>query len=251
MALKFPRLSVLLLTIGISSAGGDDAAPSGELFELEPVGPAPVSLLVDDARLFNEREAKQLSARLKEFSVQNDIRIYVAAYSVLIGESIDDRAARLKSAWLNGKPGVIVVYQRGTEQITFSSVADPVNFLERPELQTLFQRAYQAAVSLDRGSSRVIAATDVIMRDLPPAIQTHRASIGATASDTRTFVGWSLVGLAAIAAAGMFAFQFLRRAQVKVTKSFEFPQVKVAERFGAPYCGGHQAEIQFTVRGQG
>ncbi len=45
----------------------------------------------------------------------------------------------------------------------------------------------------------------------------------------------------------MFGFHFARRAEMQVGKSYTFPQIKAAERFGAPYCGGHQAEIRFTV----
>ena len=219
----------------------------GSIFKRDPIGPAPSSLVLDDARLFNEKEFSQLSARLKEFGASHNVVIYAVAYSVLMGETIDQRATRLKDAWLEDKRGIVVVYQRGTERMTFSSTADPVNYIRRTELEHIFAGAYRKAAEHTRPSSRVIAAADELIAQLPAAIDAQQGSNAATKSETRVFVGWALAGLALLTAAGMVAFQLLRRAQVHVTKTYEFPPAQVPERYGAPYCGGHQAEIQFTT----
>ncbi|MFT4548068.1 MAG: putative membrane protein YgcG [Pseudoalteromonas tetraodonis] len=217
------------------------------MFKPDPIEAAPSSLVLDKARLFNEREAEQLSARLKEFGAEHNIVIYIAAYSVLIGENIEERASQLKDSWLKDKRGIVLVYQRGTERMTFSSTADPESYVKRSGLQHIFAAAYAKAAPQDRGSGRVIAAADQLMTDLPRAIEEQANSNAATRSETQSFVAWALAGLVLLAAAGMYFFQFLRKAQVQVTKSYSFPPMQVRERFGAPYCGGHQAEIQFTA----
>ena len=194
---------------------------------------------------FNEREAEQLSAQLTEFAAQNKAPLYIAAYSAVSGETIEERANRLKAEWLDGGPGIVIAYERGTERLSFAADADDQNFLARFDLQNLFEAGYTAAARFDRGSSRLIAAAEVVMRELPPALEYQRLSVGESNTATRQFVGWSLAALGLVAAIGMLAFSFLRRVQSREDKSYEFPLIKVAERYGAPYSGGHQAEIQF------
>ena len=224
-----------------------EAPLSAGMFQRESIGPAPSSLVLDQARMFDDQEFNQLSARLKEFGAQNNVIVYVAAYSVLIGESLDERAGRLRESWLDGKRGIILVYQRGTQRMTFSSSADPESFVGRGELARVFSGAYRAASTEERAADRVISAANSLLADLPAAIAAQQHANQLTDSETRSFVGWALGGIVAIAAISMFAFQLLRRAQVQVTKSYTFPHIRAEERFGAPYSGGHHAEIQFTA----
>jgi uncharacterized membrane protein YgcG len=221
--------------------------PLHALFERDPVEELPASLILDKARLFNERENAQLSARLKKFKAAHKISIYVAAYSVLIGETIDERAKRLKEKWLADERGIVLAYQRGTEKMSFSSTADPENYVSRSELEQIFAEAYGQAAVQDRGSNRVIAACNRLMSDLPASILAQDGNNAMSSSETRKFVTWSLAALVLLTVGGMFAFHFLRRSQLRVTKTYSFPMLKVPERFGAAYCGGHQAEIEFTV----
>ena len=85
------------------------------------------------------------------------------------------------------------------------------------------------------------------MADLPAAILTQQESNEATVSESRSIVGWSLAGLVLLTIAGMVGFHFLRGAQLRETKTYEFPSLRVEQRFGAPYGGGHQAELEFTI----
>ena len=248
------RFQLVLVALGfmfvLRGASGQEAPASPEpslsdLFTPDPLEPAPESLVLDNARLFREREAAQLSMRLREFASTHDILIYAVAYSVLIGETIDQRASRLKDKWLSGKRGIVVVYQRGSERMTFSSTADPINYLHRTALQDIFGTAYAKAADHERGSSRVIAAVNQLMAVLPDAIAAQQNSNQETASETRGFISWSLAGLVVLAAGGMVAFQFLRGAQAREAKTYTLPSIRVPTRLGAPYSGGHQAELNF------
>ena len=220
----------------------------GSMFTRDPIEAAPPDFVLDKARLFSEAERSQLSARLQAFrSAHDGVTVYVVAYSVLIGESIHERAVRLKDAWLADQRGVVLAYQRGTERMTFSSTADPENYVRRSELEHLFANAYARAAEQSRGSSRVIAAAEQLIADLPGAIETQRESNVATKSETNSFVAWALAGLSLLTIAGMFVFHFLRQGQVVVTTSYKLPTIRVAERLGAGYSGGHHAEMRFNV----
>jgi uncharacterized membrane protein YgcG len=252
---RFRLLFVGCLLVGLGSpavraeqSGASAKEPAADsMFERDPLEAVPASFVLDKARLFNEQEAAQLSARLKEFSSRHDLLIYVVAYSILFGESLDERATRLQKSWLEGKRGIVMVYQRGTERLTFSSTAAPLSYVARPVLEEMFASAYAQASQYERGAERVIAAAKQLMDDLPAAIQSQQSSDLATAEETRNFVGWALAGLLLVSVTGMVVFYLLRRRTVKVSTTFTFPPIRIPERFGAGYSGGHHAEMRFTA----
>lgn len=241
-------LSSLTLILG-ASAGfgtGDERAP-GELFSRDPLEPPPSSFVLDEARLFREHESAQLSARLQDFVSRNDIYVYVAAYSSLIGETVDERATRLKNDWLSAKNGIVVVYERGTEKMSLSPTAGLLDYLSRPVVADLFASAYAQASQMKRGSSNVIAATNQLVATLPIAIQIQEDSDRETKAEAREFVSWAVAGLILLAIAGMVGFHLLHRVESRETITYALPAVKTLQRLGAPYCGGHQAEMDFSV----
>jgi hypothetical protein len=241
--LQWLLLGAPCLLAGRSVADGSEPP----LFQQEAVGPAPPSLVLDQARLFKEQEAAQISARLKAFAADHGVTIYVAAYSVLVGEAIDERVLRLKREWLAGTRGIIVAYQRGTDKISFAAEGDKTNFVGRSEMGPLFEGAYLRARSEDRGSRQVAAALDHLLEALPPMVDAQRVANEEVAVEWRQFVTWSLGGILLLAAGGMYLSHALRRTQIAEAQSFIFPTVQVPGRLGGSYSGGWQAEIEFTT----
>ena len=92
-------------------------------------------------------------------------------------------------------------------------------------------------------SSRVTSAIKQLMDDLPSSILAQENSNAMISSETRWFIIWALIGLALLALGGMFAFHFLRRAQLRVTETYTFPMIKVPERFD-DYAEVSQADPQ-------
>lgn len=236
----------------LASVGEATAAqpPAGSIFLADALEPAPESLILDQARLFDELERSQLAERLQDFRSELGIQVYVVAYSVLIGETIEERVKALRGKWLDGQSGIIVGYQRGNDRMTFSSNVDPHNQVMQVELERLFTNAYEAAVAQEGASDRVMAAVNLLLTELANSYERHRESGSVVASEARTFIAWVLGILVLLASAGMIAFHLARRAQAQVSRSFSFPRVELAERFGAPYSGGCQAELQFTARSE-
>ena len=243
---KFLLMGLLVSSgLGEETGAGDPAAAS--IFQLAELEPAPSAWILDRARLFDEGEIVQLSARLEDFHSRFNIQIFVVAYSVLIGETIEDRARRLRGSWLADGSGIIVGYERGSDRMAFSATGDPLNTILKPELEFLIADAYEAAAQHQGAAERVRAAVDLLLAELPGDIERWQSAGIAAESEARTFLIWALGLLVLFTALGMFGFHFASRAEMQLSKSYTFPQIEVAERFGAPYCGGHQAEIRFTV----
>ncbi|MGI9242441.1 MAG: TPM domain-containing protein [Verrucomicrobiales bacterium] len=251
--MKQMRQLLTLLMVGIfafpvpSDSAGAKQPSAGSMFQVAALEQAPESMILDQARLFNAGESAQLSARLKEFHAVHGMRVYVVAYSVLIGETIADRTRLLRDKWLDGDRGIVVGYLRGSDRITFSATGDPLNTALKPRLKQLFTDAYENAQREPGATGRVTAAVELLLSGLPKAFEGQRSAEIVNHSETLSFVTWALALLALLAALGMLAFHLMRRAQDQVGKSYTFPPIKVAERFGAPYSGGHQAEIHFTA----
>jgi len=242
---EFAAAVALLFGGALTSSGVEAGDDSVEIFALDAIPPAPDSYILDDARLFKPREAEQLSARLRGIAEKHDLHIYIAAHSVLIGETIEERATREKGQWLGDRRGVVIGYQRGADKLTFSSDADADAFVSRSELQSLCRSAFHEANRHERGSSRVIAAANVIIEGLPPLASAQVASTEEVTRSARGFVFWALAGLVVFALAGMIFLHFLRRVQAVDAKTYQFPTVQVPTRFGAACSGGYQAEISF------
>ncbi|MEZ5326088.1 MAG: hypothetical protein R3F19_13640 [Verrucomicrobiales bacterium] len=83
--------------------------------ELDPLPPAPESQILDDGRVFSHApgELAQLAKYLKELKQNSGIEIFVAMYGFLDGETVEERANRLREAWANRNTGVVVVYESG------------------------------------------------------------------------------------------------------------------------------------------
>ena len=237
----------ILAFLAPSDVAGEGQRPTGSIFQISALEQVPDSMILDQARLFDEDESAQLSARLMAFHASHGVQIYVVAYSVLIGETIADRTRLLRDKWLDGSRGIVVGYLRGSKRINFSAMGAPLDTALKPRLEQVFTEAYENARRLPGATDQVTAAVEFLLNELPKTFEGHRSAEIVNHSETLSFVTWALALLAILAALGMLASHLIRRAQDQEGKSYTFPPIKVAERFGAPYSGGHQAEIQFTA----
>lgn len=162
----------LLVSSGLGEETGAGDPRGGSIFQLAELEPAPSSWILDHARLFDEGEIAQLSARLEDFRSRFEIQIFVVAYSVLIGETIEDRAKRLRGSWLADGSGIVVGYERGGDRMAFSATGDPLNTILKPELEFLFADAYEAAAQHQGAAGRVRAAVEPTAGRAP---ERHRA----------------------------------------------------------------------------
>lgn len=77
---------------------------------------APVSFVLDDARLFDAATVEGMGRALEETERACGVAVYVATSSYLKTADTRTRERQLVESWLGDKPGVILTYVRGNGQ---------------------------------------------------------------------------------------------------------------------------------------
>ncbi len=229
-------------TTGLVPTDGSPIQPS-------EIGPAPESRILDEARVFDPERKRVLAESLANVSAEQGVEIYVAAYSFLLGETIDARATRLKRAWVTGPRGVIVVYVRSTEQITFAASEDFVDFLPREDLMQVFTFAAARARGFPGQELTHPERIEIACTNLASALATRLTERKDGLWRYQRQIAFFLVAFALILLALTLFGWTLYRWHLKTEKSaaefYYFPPVQVGTRFGANFGGGSLAEIRF------
>jgi hypothetical protein len=216
---------------------------------LEILAPRPESHLLDAGRVFAfEKDTYQsLSKRLVDAKNNQGVNIYVAVYSFLINETIDDRAARLRNKWLSDQYGVVIVYDTSTGELTLAATRDYRNFLPHVDLMNLFADVADSARAYSEAPERIATATNTMIAELPRRLQNTPAN--QPLIDQRMIVfGAGLLGaLLVLAALGILLFHAQGRAESNSSRFYYFPVVHTPPRFCAPNGGGAMAELHFST----
>lgn len=237
-------LSLIFIVAAITASPGTESA--GRTDDLPPV---PQSHILDRARIFKPEAMQDLSRRLVALEHTHGISLHVAAYTFLTNESIDEHAIRLKNHWVESTNGVVVVYVRSTSQISFAASEQFDDTLSATDLMDIFTAAAaKARTGQDtdvRHHELITIACDHVATALTARVGTRLAKKTEHRNYLRAFaIGFGLLLILISVAGFLFSRSYeRRRALAKVTH--HFPDVAVAQRFGARHGGGSLAEISF------
>jgi hypothetical protein len=223
----------VVLLLAMPSAGAAESLP-----------PKPTVLLLDDARLLSSEQAARLSAKLKQCEAQNGVRIYVAAFTLLQRPTLQQQTRELIGPWMGDEPALILAYYRGTLQSVV--VMSPEMWRRYPsgDLVSTFDLAAKALVSTDQPdpAKRIIDGVDILVSSINKLeVERQVRSRFFTHDDAMLAAIFGIV-LSVIAVVAMLAYRTMRLREKEFAVQYEFPQVEVTTRLGAPLGGGVFAE---------
>ncbi len=226
------------MTARISSA--DDDAPG--------LPPAPGNRILDTTRLFAFRPDLEadLSQALWRAMEESGFDAWVAAYSHLPpGETADNRAARLVRSWTKGDDGLVVVYVRSTNQLTFGSPAGMVDSLTLPVCRSIYGRAVEEARAVSSPPERVHVAALAAIREAGNALNSIRSGRRGILDITIAGIAMILAACLALFAMWWFFARIEKSVEDRVHRVCFFPRVRTGSSLGGKFGGGVFAEIDF------
>ncbi len=215
----------------------------GALHSANDPGAAPASYIFDDAILFQNADKDKLSRALTETANKTGVSVYVAGYSFLEGEAARERATALCARWLDGKPGLVIVYTRGSAQPAMTPSPELWRRYPADEIVLLMQESGRLLGDVFLSpEQRVIRSTNLTLEKLQIIEAARLARLHHfSMSDTRLAV---ILGAILLVAGVIFCLAvWMRRKQspARVAQYF-FPDAVVSPRLGAPFGGGVTGE---------
>jgi len=214
-----------------------------------PVPAAPADGLYDDASVLDPAQ-RATAARAVAEARNAGVNLYVAIYGFIIGETIEQRAERLKAAWCPDGDGLLVVADTASNQCTYLSHVDEAEWINTAELQQIFADSGAAAATAAPDASsaeKVLAVIGSLGPRLRDAMLKHREITRHRVSPSAWWVfGGVTVSVFAFLTLSALAIRWYRhRQRATALTPHYFPTVAVGERFGAPFGGGVIAEVHF------
>jgi|GEM_PF-3358972 len=236
---------LLALWFMLAAAGASAQGP--------PVPASPPDGLHDDSRVLS---APQRAAAVRAVASARaaGVDLYVAIYGFIMGETIENRAERLKEAWCPNGASLLVVADISTNQCTYLSHVSETEWLSTTELQRIFTEssAIAAATEGTESGDKILSVIENLAPRLSAAMEKHREltryRISPRAWRVFTAVALAALALLLLSALARWCFHRLRRAATPVPAYF--PTVAVGERFGAAFGGGVIAEVSFGTQDQ-
>lgn len=215
----------------------------GALHSANDPGAAPASYIFDDAILFQKADKERLSRVLTETAGKTGVSVYVAGYSFLEGEAARERATALCERWLEGKPGLVIVYTRGSAQPAVTPSPELWRRYPTDEIVMLMQDSGRllgnAFLSPEQ---RVIRATDLALEKLQTMEAARLARLGHFSASDARLAKWLGALLAVMVVIFWLAFRRRQKRAVAREGPCYFPDAVVSPRLGAPFGGGVTGE---------
>jgi hypothetical protein len=217
------------------------------LAEPPPVPPAPADGLYDDASVLSEAQ-RASAVKAVAMARAAGVNLHVALYAYIVGESIEQRAERLKEAWCPDGAGLLVVADTSTNQCTYLSHVAETEWLSTTELQRIFTESSNLAAAAEGTSSdKVLVVIENLAPRLSEAMARHEQLTRHRISPRVWWIfgGVTLASLVLAALAGLARWWHHRHRRASAPAPHYFPSVAVGERFGGPFGGGVIAEVNF------
>ena len=232
-------------TVDFDGKDGKDGEEGAD--SLDPLPPAPESQVLDDGRVFSHAPGKlaELVKYLRELREDKGIEIFVAMYGFLDGETVERRANRLRKAWADRNTGVVVVYESGSEGMSFVATDEIDAALTRHDINMILQQAGKAAQEQKGAENQIEAAVHTLADSLVSKLDHRKLANELTSKKRLLVVSTTLACVILMALIGIVVTRFINRAERKEREFYYFPNARVGTRYGAAFSGGTGAEIRF------
>ncbi len=243
-----PVIRVLWMIAGMAGLLG------AQDFDL-PVSSVPARAVHDEARLFAAapERLEAMSERLEALHERTGFRVRVAFMHSLIGRTVFEESRRLREAWLQDEPGLVLVLEvdSGHWEIGWAERTMSAGNQELPAVGPS-EVAPQEQVSIVN-HLRTLPAPRLRSREdaevlVDELIGSLEATVGAEQSPAghrgrllllALGLGAGLLLIALLVAAGV------RRADRRAADRWYFPEIEVGERLKAPRGGGMVSSRSF------
>ncbi len=220
-------------------------APAPEDRDLPALPPAPPDQILDEAGLLDPSTRAALREHVQKLSQQFDVKLFIAAYT-LLPEKDHVRARRLRMLWGGDSRSVVIVYRRGSQQLTFSANGHIDTFIPTRELLLMYKDAVTAARTFETPRERILAAVETLSAAIIRDLTVRDAKRGFFTAEIFTLIAAICITILVIGGA---SFLLVRRLQLRAHKreiGCVFPEVTVGRRLGAPFGGGTVAGMHFA-----
>ena len=210
---------------------------------------APESRVLDQGRIFTDEEEAALGGELKAFAENTGIDLYVAGYSFLLGETIDDRITRLVNAWSidEERETVVLLYTRANESLAVAGSPSISQRLSTMEFNECINAGVQAAKEIGDApdgsgpdhAGRIRAASTALTGAIEYELERqtfidrlHR----------RGFLLWGAIVIGTICIGSglwLLILKHFENRRREEKQFYYFPTLPVGERLGAPFGGGN------------
>ena len=141
-----------MLALAAWSCGQETApAPPQRLPPRDALAAAPAGGLLDEGNVFNAEEEVLVAAELEDFRHRAGLPAYIVTANYIFGETVEQYGERLVTEWSKGKPGLVLLYERGSAQLNFSATPGALGRTE--DMKVLFLSASRAAATMPGDST--------------------------------------------------------------------------------------------------
>lgn len=145
--------AVLLLALaGLCTGAGQDAEkpetrdPAKALSARDPLPELPVSGLLDEGSVFRDADSAMAAADIEDFRKRVGLPLFVVTANYIFGDTVENYGERLVREKLQGRSGVIMLYERGSGQLQYSASPGALGKVE--DMRALFLISSKAAAFL-------------------------------------------------------------------------------------------------------
>lgn len=224
------------------------------------VDPRPPSGILDQAGLLSNATKTALSEQMRAALQDHHLELYVATYGLIRGETLTQRAVRLRDAWAQNPFAIVLVYDQSMGQMSFVGTRDLEKFVSAPELNGAFQRAAAVARNhmikekdAERRSRAEAVIASAVRYLIEDPILTQRMSLQVPWQFSRpmaallTALVVLLVGAASLV---WWLEKRLHQSKRRNLRCSHFPATHMPFRLEAPYSGGQGVSIGEESRGR-
>lgn len=218
---------------------------------LAEISVRPDDAIFDEARVFSDEARTALSSDLQHALGEHELEVYVATFRLVKGESIAQRAARLRNAWAQSPYAVVLVYDESVDQISLVGSRDLAEFVSHSQLGAVFQRAAASAnhyltqeAQARRKPDPAVMISRAVHSLLGDPVLTDRMTLSEPFRFTRSMGILLVILLLFLCLAGLIVGWLEGRLQASKrsrTRCSYFPTTHMPLRLGAPYSGGQGA----------
>jgi hypothetical protein len=208
--------------------------------------PAPADGIYDDTRAFSDAARQTLAQEIRTLATDLKCDVWLTATSFSTGGLTPRRQAQAtRIRWSGDKPAILLAYDRATNAMAFSFSPDLWARYPATSLATIGLESNRAIgdtkLTLEERLSTILHQVAKRLRELE--VVRLKQSVWFPKEErisTMLLIGVLLGGALLAAILGMIS-----RARSHASgEQLLFPDVTVSTRFGAPFGGGHIAEIR-------
>ena len=194
-----------------------------------------------------------MATRIRAALERHQLEVYVATYQLVKGESMAQRAARLRNSWSRNPFAIVIVYDETLGQMSFVGSRDLELFVDQGQLSGAFQRAATTARHYLKARNEAREKPDpavMISRTvdslLTDPVLIERMTLPEPWEFTKPMMVLLGLFVLCVVTCGAFVVWFERRqgrSRELGQRTDHFPTTHMPLRLGAPFSGGLGASL--------